>query len=423
MGNWTKRLRDCSIHLDNAINNYLEPDLFRINFNNFMQTARTVTFLIQKEKNILQQRFDFDSWYQSYQTRWKTDSIMKWAVDTRNIIEKQADIPIYSKLEVKLALGYRSEEDVNLEIQQDDLVFLGIKGLRNWAKKNLDQYNYKDSAIWIGRSWKEPKLANMDLVSAMQYVYARLYECCMDLNRITSEKNNFTIKTPDEILCEFNITHTYQYIELTNFQTISLKTKSYKNEISFNDKKILKNRVCQGGKLSAELKVEFERIFDQFNHISTKQELLDIHSDLNLLNFQCEGSILHFISFFDEKFKCIKYIPYILPNQLAKYIFWRNIGAFVKVLRPKYIICSDEYYVRSAPQVREYWRNTMIQGEYLSTRLLSKIHDDEFELLGIRYGIQNEKLLKPINKEITTLLLDINANNEAFMYVPILKEL
>ena len=423
MGNWTKRLRDCSIHLDNAINNYLEPDLFRINFNNFMQTARTVTFLIQKEKNILQQRFDFDSWYQSYQTRWKTDSIMKWAVDTRNIIEKQADIPIYSKLEVKLALGYRSEEDVNLEIQQDDLVFLGIKGLRNWAKKNLDQYNYKDSAIWIGRSWKEPKLANMDLVSAMQYVYARLYECCMDLNRITSEKNNFTIKTPDEILCEFNITHTYQYIELTNFQTISLKTKSYKNEISFNDKKILKNRVCQGGKLSAELKVEFERIFDQFNHISTKQELLDIHSDLNLLNFQCEGSILHFISFFDENFKCIKYIPYILPNQLAKYIFWRNIGAFVKVLRPKYIICSEEYYVRSAPQVREYWRNTMIQGEYLSTRLLSKIHDDEFELLGIRYGIQNEKLLKPINKEITTLLLDINANNEAFMYVPILKEL
>ena len=48
MGNWIKRLRDCSIHLDNAINNYLEPDLFRINFNNFMQTARTVTFLIQK---------------------------------------------------------------------------------------------------------------------------------------------------------------------------------------------------------------------------------------------------------------------------------------------------------------------------------------------------------------------------------------
>lgn len=62
MGNWTKRLRDCSIHLDNAINNYLEPDLFRINFNNFMQTARTVTFLIQKEKSTLQQKIEFDTW-------------------------------------------------------------------------------------------------------------------------------------------------------------------------------------------------------------------------------------------------------------------------------------------------------------------------------------------------------------------------
>lgn len=343
MGNWTKRLRDCSIHLDNAINNYLEPDLFRINFNNFMQTARTVTFLIQKEKNELQKKFDFESWYQNYQSQWRSDVIMRWSVDTRNIIEKQSDIPIYSRLEVKLALGYRSEEDINLEIPQDDLVFLGINGLRSWAKKNLDQYNYKDSAIWIGRSWKEPKLENMDLVSAMQYVYARLYECCMDLNRMVNEKNNLTIKSPDEIMCEFNITHTYQYIELTNFQNISLKTKSYKNEIDFNQQKFIEDRPCRDGKLSKQLKTEFQRIFSRFDTISNKQELLDIHSDLNLLNFQYDGSILHFVSFFDENFKCIKYIPYLLPDQLAKYIFWRSIGIFVKVLRPKYIIFSDEY--------------------------------------------------------------------------------
>jgi len=423
MGNWTKRLRDCSIHLDNAINNYLEPDLFRINFNNFMQTARTVTFLIQKEKSNLQQKFDFDNWYQSYQSRWKADSIMRWSVDTRNIIEKQSDIPIYSKIEVKLALGYRSEEDVNLDIKQDDLVFLGIKGLRNWAKKNLDQHIYKDSAIWIGRSWKEPKLENMDLVSAMQYVYARLYECCTDLNYKIVEKNSFIIKTPDQILCEFNITHTYQYIELTSFETISFKTKTYKNEIDFNSEKFLEERPYRGEKLSAELKSEFIRIFSQFNTISTKQELLDIHSDLNLLNFQCDGSILQFVAFFDENFRCIKYIPHMLPVQLAKYIFWRNIGVYVGVLKPKYIICSAEYYVRDAPKPMQYWRDTNILGEYLSTRLISKIENDKFELLENRYSISNEKLIEPVNKETRALLLDIDANNEGFIYVPILKEL
>lgn len=423
MGSWNKRLRDCSIHLDNAINNYLEPDLFRINFNNFMQTVRTVTFLIQKEKSELEKRFDYESWYHGYQVQWKADSIMRWSVDTRNIIEKQADIPIYSKIEVKLALGYCSEEDVNLEIQRDDLVFLGIKGLRNWAKKNLDQYNYKDSAIWIGRSWKEPKLANMDLVSAMQYVYARLYECCTELNHKIDEKNDFTIKTPNEILWEFNITYTYQYIELTSFETISFKTKIYKNEIDFSSEKFLEERLQKGGKLSAELKREFAQIFSKFNNISTKQELLDIHSDLNLLNFKYDGSILQFVAFFDEKFRCIKYIPHTLPIQLAKYIFWRNIGVCVSVLKPKYIICSDEYYVRDVPKPMQYWRETNILAEYLSTRIISKIENNKFELLESRYSINNKKLTKPVNKETKTIFLDINANNEGFMYIPILKEL
>lgn len=245
----------------------------------------------------------------------------------------------------------------------------------------------------------------------------------MDLNRMVNGKNNLTIKSPDEIMCEFNITHTYQYIELTNFQNISLKTKSYKNEIDFNQQKFIEDRPCRDGKLSKQLKTEFQRIFSRFDTISNKQELLDIHSDLNLLNFQCDGSILHFVSFFDENFKCIKYIPYLLPDQLAKYIFWRSIGIFVKVLRPKYIIFSDEYYVRDRPQTMQYWRNTTIRGEYLSTRLLSKNQNDTFELLEVRCSINNEKLIEPIIKENTNLLLDINANNEAFMYVPILKEL
>lgn len=423
MGNWTKRLRDCSIHLENAINNYLEPDLFRINFNNFMQTARTVTFLIQKEKNELQKQFDFDGWYQRYQSQWKSDLIMRWSVDTRNIIEKQSDIPIYSKLEVKLALGYRSEEDVHLQIPHDDLVFLGVKGLQSWAKKNLDQHNYKDSAIWIGRTWNEPKLENMDLVSAMQYVYTRLYECCINLNDKISAENSFTIKNPDEILHAFNITHTYEYIELTSFKTLSFKTKTYKKEIKLNHEKFLEERPFKGGKLSDELKGEFKSVFSNFDTISTKKELLDIHADLNLLNFRCDGSILQFVSFFDENFKCIKYIPHMLPNQLAKYIFWRNIGTVVKVLKPKYIIFSDEYYIRDIPQKTQYWRNTKIQGEYLSTRVLSKLEDDKFELLEIRYSINNEKLSEPISKESTNQILDLNANNEAFMYVPILKEI
>lgn len=68
------------------------------------------------------------------------------------------------------------------------------------------------------------------------------------------------------------------------FELLSFKTKTYKNEINFSRENFLEERPYRGGKLSVELKNEFSRIFSQFNTILTKQELLDIHSDLNLLN-------------------------------------------------------------------------------------------------------------------------------------------
>lgn len=418
MGNWTKRLRDCSIHLENAINNYLEPDLFRINFNNFMQTARTVTFLIQKEKSDLQNKFDFDSWYQCYQDQWRSDSIMRWSVDTRNIIEKQSDIPMYSKIEIKLVMGYLSQEDINLNIDQEELVFLGIRQLVRWAKENLN--NRHDGAIWIGRSWQDTKLENIDLVTAMQYVYSRLYECCIDLNKKLEQ--SFRLKTPDELVSEFNVTYTFEYIELNTFTSLSLKHKKYKFGSQIDTTKFLEERPFRNGKLSEELKSNFLDLKQRSNSVRTKQELLEVYSDTALLNFKCDGSILHVVLFFDENFNCVKFLPYLLPNQVGKYIFWRNLGVLVNILKPKYLIFSDEYYVRERPQLSQYWRHTNIIGEYLSTKLLTKL-GEEFELSEIRFAIKNEELVSPLNRESSIRSMDLQANNEFFMYVPILKGL
>ncbi|QOW50423.1 MULTISPECIES: hypothetical protein [unclassified Acinetobacter] len=419
MGNWNKRLRDCAIHLENAISNYLEPDLFRINFNNFMQTARTVTFLIQKEKNELQKKFDFDIWYQDYQSQWRSDSIMRWSIDTRNIIEKQSDIPMYSKIEIKLAIGYLSQEDIELDIDQEELVFLGIKQLVGWAKKNLSHYN--DGAIWVGRSWKDPQLEKIDLVTAMQYVYSRLYECCMDLNGKVG--HSFQLKTPDKIISDFNITYTFEYIDLNTFNTLSFKKKTYPSDGKVDTAKFLEERPFRNGRLSEELKLNFLDLKRRSNSIKNKQELLEVYTETALLNFKCDGSILHVALFFDEKFNCIKFLPYLLPNQVSKYIFWRNLGVLVSILKPKYLIFSDEYYVREKPLASQYWRHTNIIGEYLSTRLLTKLEENQFELSEIRYWIKNEQLTQPPIKENSSYLMDIQANNEAFMYVPILKEL
>lgn len=58
---WRRRLGDYSQLLHQADHTYFEPDLFRLNAQNAIQTARTVTFLIKKNKSTIP---DFEAWYQ-----------------------------------------------------------------------------------------------------------------------------------------------------------------------------------------------------------------------------------------------------------------------------------------------------------------------------------------------------------------------
>jgi hypothetical protein len=51
MVSWQKRLADLSHLLLQCHRNYMEPELFRRSINQFLQTARTVTFIIQKNKD------------------------------------------------------------------------------------------------------------------------------------------------------------------------------------------------------------------------------------------------------------------------------------------------------------------------------------------------------------------------------------
>lgn len=78
--------------------------------------------------------------------------------------------------------------------------------------------------------------------------------------------------------------------------------------------------------------------------------------------------------------------------------------------------------MRERPQLSQYWRHTNIIGEYLSTKLLTKL-GEEFELSEIRFAIKNEELVSPLNRESSIRSMDLQANNEFFMYVPILKGL
>ena len=89
---WERRLKDLSFVLANCAQTYFDPELFRMHTNQFLQTARTVTFIIQKNKGGIP---EFEAWYSSeVQENWRMDEVMLWARDARNKIEKVGDLEL-----------------------------------------------------------------------------------------------------------------------------------------------------------------------------------------------------------------------------------------------------------------------------------------------------------------------------------------
>src|SRR3989338_6957218 len=80
-----KNLHECSYHLTNmkSSNNSEE---FEINFAAFVNSARNVTFVLQKE---FTKDSDFNNWYTQKQTEMKNDELCKFFLELRNNIIKE----------------------------------------------------------------------------------------------------------------------------------------------------------------------------------------------------------------------------------------------------------------------------------------------------------------------------------------------
>jgi hypothetical protein len=98
-----QRLRQMLQLWEHAAESYFSPEQFQLNLQNCITTSRTVTFIMQSNKSSVG---DFEAWYGNYVNKWKLDPIMKWAKDSRNIIEKQGDLAIFSQIKAKIICSY-----------------------------------------------------------------------------------------------------------------------------------------------------------------------------------------------------------------------------------------------------------------------------------------------------------------------------
>jgi hypothetical protein len=174
-----KRLADSHELWHQTETAYFDPNGFRLAAQNTIQTLRTVTFILQKNKSVIP---DFNSWYAPWQERLRADSLMRWMHDARNKIEKEGDLEAHSFVRAEIIASYLDE---GLRIEVQTRLFQSLKPLLRRIPNDplLDQHIRRHGVLRVERRWVENTLPDFELLDALAIAYGKLHELVHDAHR------------------------------------------------------------------------------------------------------------------------------------------------------------------------------------------------------------------------------------------------
>jgi len=352
---WERRLNDLGHLLKNCSSTYLDPDLFRMNTNQFLQTARTVTFIIQKNKSYIK---DFDIWYKkNVIDLWAQDEVMQWAKNSRNIIEKQGDLEINSTLDVSLIFSYLEEDDIKLKIGRQELLNYGVKKLVRFSQKHLPSGITDAAVVRISRNWVTKNLSNWELLHALVYVYCRHYDThrklCKHLQTTLSKK----LLDPAESNSIREEALNPYYLKLNDLNRYSIRREVIHHDSSY--------------KPPPELMSKINEIQNNFKDINSVDSALSHFLEFAAITFRDAGFHISILHLFDDNWSNVDLMTTIFADHADKYIFWRSIGERVKSQRITAIVWTSELWHRSLKgHPSTAIKNLPITGEGLMVSVL-----------------------------------------------------
>lgn len=171
-----RRLEDLHRIWHDANDSYFDPEKFRVAIQSAIQTARTVSFILQSNKEAIP---NFDAWYAPWQEKLRADALMRWMVEARNKIEKQGDLETYSVVRAELVGSYLSEEVPTIEVpaKLSDAPIALVRGIPQNA---LGEHLRRQGIVRIQRRWVENTLPDYELLDAVAIAYGRLSQILSD---------------------------------------------------------------------------------------------------------------------------------------------------------------------------------------------------------------------------------------------------
>ena len=159
--------------ISQMLTNYHKPDIFRYNFNAFLQSLRNVTFLLQNE---LKHKEGFDAWYEHQREFMKQDNLLKKILSVRNMVVKERD-PIFTNTALfglfrnkKLKLGFEIPIDINvyssqiIEEHKDEIIGIYLD----------KEHSAIGEEVGIKRKWVVKELGTDEVVSLCDYAWSQI---------------------------------------------------------------------------------------------------------------------------------------------------------------------------------------------------------------------------------------------------------
>lgn len=334
----------------------MEPELFRMNTNQFLQTARTVTFIIQKHKSAIP---NFANWYNSNVIdSWGNDPIMSWAKDSRNTIEKEGDLELHSQLHVTLIFSYLSENDISITTGAAEVVGAGVKKLIRFSRKRLPTGVGSDAVIKIERRWVTASLAAWELVHALTYVYSRIFEVCEKIAHVLGEDFNSNLPDTSDFERFRDDAQRVTYVKLATLEShsITIETRTVtRSEVPENVKSMV-----EGFGLGGSVPRSMEGI-------------LEYHEKMAEATFSNFGNHVPMLFIYDDSWKPVDMISTNFEDRADKYIFWRRMADRVATQNAFAIAWVAESWIRSMegyPIVPI--KDLRITGEHLCVIILDR---------------------------------------------------
>lgn len=164
-----RRLGDLHHLWHQAEGAYFQPDDFRLAIQSAIQTARQVSFVLQKNKDLIP---DFDNWYANQQSILSSIPLMKWMVDARNRIEKQGDLEGHSFISAEIVASHL-DDGMRIQVPAK-LSDAPLTLLKSIPMSMLGDHIRKDGILRIRRRWIENTLPDTELLEAVATAYGHL---------------------------------------------------------------------------------------------------------------------------------------------------------------------------------------------------------------------------------------------------------